>query len=137
MRIINSGKALPWLNYDGTANTAFRAPPQQVGSGLVNAAQVIDQVTSLAYKRFSLNDTDNFQSSQVFTIENTAQVPVVFTFEHSSWAGFEILTDSDPAQPDKTPRIRTREELEPKRFEASVELPESVTLGKYETRQME
>ncbi|CAH0046175.1 unnamed protein product [Clonostachys solani] len=137
MRIINSGKALPWLNYDGTANTAFRAPPQQVGSGLVNAAQVIDQVTSLAYKRFSLNDTDNFQSSQVFTIENTAQVPVVFTFEHSSWAGFEILTDSDLAQPDKTPRIRTREELEPKRFEASVELPKSVTLGKYETRQME
>ncbi|VUC36816.1 unnamed protein product [Clonostachys rosea] len=65
------------------------------------------------------------------------QVPVVFTFEHSSWAGFEILKESDPSQPDKTPRMRTRAELEPARFEASVELPESVTLGKYETKQME
>ncbi|KXH52194.1 subtilase [Colletotrichum nymphaeae SA-01] len=70
MRIISTGASLPWLLYSGEADEAYRAPSQQVGGGLVDAAKVVGYRTSLELTRFGLNDTANFRANRGVLVGN-------------------------------------------------------------------
>ncbi|GKT50493.1 subtilisin NAT [Colletotrichum spaethianum] len=134
MRIISSGASLPWLLYGGGADSAFRAPSQQVGGGLVDAKKVVKYATSLELRRFGLNDTLHFRADQGVAVRNTGKERVKYRFEVESWAGVELLNPYDERDPAETPRIRYRPEIVPANISVDIGLPGEFELGPGEER---
>ncbi|KZL78332.1 serin endopeptidase [Colletotrichum incanum] len=134
MRIISSGASLPWLLYGGSADSAFRAPSQQVGGGLVDAKKVVKYDTSLELRRFGLNDTLHFRADQGISVRNTGKERVKYRFEVESWAGVEMLKAYDGRDPGETPRIRYRPETVPSSILVDVGLPDEFELGPGEAK---
>ncbi|KAK1487245.1 subtilase [Colletotrichum cuscutae] len=134
MRIISTGASLPWLLYSGDADQAYRAPSQQVGGGLVDAAKVAGYRTSLELTRFGLNDTANFRANQGVLVRNGGNQTVRYSFEAERWAGVEMLKAFDGRDPGETPRIKYRAEILPSNISARVTVPEEFVLGPGEER---
>ncbi|KAK1511272.1 subtilase [Colletotrichum costaricense] len=137
MRIISTGASLPWLLYSGDADEAYRAPSQQVGGGLVDAAKVVGYRTSLELTRFGLNDTANFRANQGALVRNGGNETVRYSFEVERWAGVEMLKAFDGRDPGETPRIKYRAEIVPSNISARVTVPEEFVLGPGEERRAE
>ncbi|TFB06704.1 hypothetical protein CCMA1212_000331 [Trichoderma ghanense] len=126
-RIVSSGVSLGWAADD--LNFDFRAPPFQVGTGLVNALKVLDYTTQLSFEPFSLSDSIQFRPRWTANITNTGNRTVVYSFEIEPQAGVEIL---DPHY-----GIKTAYNLEPLHIVPPVKLPEDVALAPGETREVE
>jgi hypothetical protein len=133
VRISSTGASLPWLNYDQTANTTFKAPTHQVGGGLVDARNILNYTTSVQLQRFSLNDTANFRATHSIIILNNGTGTVDYTFEVEPWAGFDML-HTDPNDVDESPRIRYIPEMEGKDFGINVQLPADLKMKPGEFR---
>ncbi|EFQ27279.1 subtilase [Colletotrichum graminicola] len=135
MRIVASGASLPWLPYvEEAAESAFRAPSQQVGGGLIDARKVVGYDTALELRRFGLNDTANFRAGQEMAVRNTGADKVTYSFAVESWAGVEMLKAYDARDPGETPRIRYRPEIVPSNISVDVALPDEFELGPGEER---
>lgn len=126
-RIVSSGTSIGWAA--GDIDSRFRAPPFQVGTGLVNALKVINHVTQLSFEPFSLSDSAQFRPKWSVDISNSGNQTVAYSFELEPQAGVEIL---DPHY-----GIKTAYQLEPIRIVPPVVLPEDIILAPGETRQVE
>ncbi|KAK1248218.1 hypothetical protein MKX08_006438 [Trichoderma sp. CBMAI-0020] len=126
-RIVSSGISIGWTA--DHVDSRFRAPPFQVGTGLVNALKVINHVTQLSFEPFSLSDSVQFRPKWSVDITNSGNQTVSYSFELEPQAGVEIL---DPHY-----GIKTVYQLEPVQIVPPVALPEDVTLAPGETRQVE
>ncbi|KAM0474544.1 hypothetical protein ACHAPX_007488 [Trichoderma viride] len=126
-RIVSSGTSIGWAA--GDVDSRFRAPPFQVGTGLVNALKVINHVTQLSFEPFSLSDSAQFRPKWSVDISNSGNQTVAYSFELEPQAGVEIL---DPHY-----GIKTAYQLEPIRIVPPVVLPEDIILAPGETRQVE
>ncbi|KAL6898828.1 peptidase S8/S53 domain-containing protein [Trichoderma evansii] len=126
-RIVSSGISVSWAADD--VDFHFRAPPFQVGAGLVNALKVINHVTQLSFEPFSLSDSIQFRSKWSADITNTGNQTVAYSFELEPQAGVEIL---DPHY-----GIKTVYQLEPLKIVPPVALPKDITIAPGETRQVE
>ncbi|KAI1372322.1 serine endopeptidase [Hypoxylon crocopeplum] len=107
MRLMASGRAVPW--YDGYTPTdfGFWASPLQVGTGMIDAVKVLDYTTSLSWTKFHLNDTHHFERYHKVDITNTASEPVSYMFELQEAGGFEAWAPLDPTGAiTNTPRFR-------------------------------
>ncbi|TLD16215.1 uncharacterized protein PgNI_00059 [Pyricularia grisea] len=92
-RIISSGETLPWQAMQPQAaptDFGFAAPVAQVGSGLVNATKLLEQVTAVSFDAFALNDTVNFRASQSVEVTNRGAEPLTYTFELQPAGGFNM-----------------------------------------------
>lgn len=139
-RLVASGRSLPY--FDGTSLTDYGlyAPVAQVGTGIVNASDVVlgftttltssTSTSSDAVVRFALNDTRYFNASHAVGITNgAADVSVTYTYGVQAAAGFQTY--------DASGGFVDFYDLVPVVMEASVELPDSVTLGAGETTTVE
>ncbi|KAM6478861.1 subtilisin-like protein [Trichoderma sp. SZMC 28011] len=126
-RIVSSGVSIGWAV--GDTDLKFRAPPFQVGTGLVNAIKVIDYDTQLEFEPFSLSDSIQFRSTWTANVTNSGNQTVIYSFELEPQAGVEIL---DPHY-----GIKTAYKLEPLRIVPPVSLPSDVAVGPGETEQIE
>ncbi|KAJ4417379.1 hypothetical protein N0V85_001888 [Neurospora sp. IMI 360204] len=98
-RIISSGAAVPWQVDNPVGNPidyGFWAPVPQVGTGLVNAAKVLDYTTSLTWEKFHLNDTANFQAHHSVTITNNGPKSATYSFALQPAGAFNAHSDYDP-----------------------------------------
>ncbi|KAL7790302.1 peptidase S8/S53 domain-containing protein [Trichoderma ceciliae] len=126
-RIVSSGISIGWAA--DNINLDFRAPPFQVGTGLVNAPKVVNYDTQLAFEPFSLSDLIQFRSGWTTNVTNTGNQTVVYSFELEPQAGVEIL---DPHY-----GIKTVYQLEPLRIVPVVALPKDIVVTPGETLQVE
>ncbi|KAL7932468.1 subtilisin-like protein [Trichoderma chlorosporum] len=126
-RIVSSGVSIGWAA--GDINLEFRAPPFQVGTGLVNALKVVLYNTQLEFEPFSLSDSIQFRSRWAANITNPGSEPVSYSFELEPQAGVEIL---DPHY-----GIKTAYKLEPLRIEPAVSFPSDVVVAPGETERVE
>ncbi|KAL7781385.1 subtilisin-like protein [Trichoderma afarasin] len=126
-RIVSSGVSIGWAV--GDTDLKFRAPPFQVGTGLVNALKVIDYDTQLEFEPFSLSDSIQFRPTWTANVTNSGNQTVVYSFELEPQAGVEIL---DPHY-----GIKTAYKLEPLRIVPPVSLPGDVVVAPGETEQVE
>ncbi|KAL7951248.1 peptidase S8/S53 domain-containing protein [Trichoderma barbatum] len=126
-RIVSSGVSIGWAVDD--VDLEFRAPPFQVGTGLVNALKVLGYDTQLAFEPFSLSDSIQFRPRWTANITNSGNQTVVYAFEIEPQAGVEIL---DPHY-----GIKTAYKLEPLRIVPPVSLPSDVAVASGETEQVE
>ncbi|KAI9148490.1 Minor extracellular protease vpr [Paramyrothecium foliicola] len=96
MRILSSGRALPWD--DGwERNTTYDAfaPVLQVGTGLINATKVIKYTTQLSFAKFALNDTRHFSRYQKVDITNNGDSDVLYKFSQEDFGGLNTAIN-DP-----------------------------------------
>lgn len=126
-RVISSGISIGWAADD--VDSRFRAPPFQVGTGLVNALKVINHVTQLSFESFSLSDSIQFRSTWSVDITNSGNQTVAYSFELEPQAGVEIL---DPHY-----GIKTIYQIEPLQIVPPVVLPKDIMIASGETRQVE
>ncbi|KAJ0158061.1 Minor extracellular protease vpr [Colletotrichum tanaceti] len=98
-RIISSGRALHWSDFDGTAEdyktaTGHRhlAPPIQVGNGLVDAWKVLYSDTQLEFKNIELNDTRYFSALHSITVINNGKSDISYTIVNRPSAGINALS---------------------------------------------
>ncbi|KAH6606197.1 hypothetical protein Trco_005350 [Trichoderma cornu-damae] len=126
-RIVSSGISIGWAA--DNIDLRFRAPPFQVGAGLVNALKVIDYDTQLSFEPFSLLDSIQFRSTWTANVTNSGNRTVIYSFELEPQAGVEIL---DPHY-----GIKTAYQLEPVRIVPPVVLPKNVAVAPGETRKVE
>jgi hypothetical protein len=126
-RIVSSGISISWAA--DNIDFRFRAPPFQVGTGLVNALKVINHDTQLSFEPFSLSDSIQFRSRWTANVTNSGNQTVIYSFELEPQAGVEIL---DPHY-----GIKTVYQLEPLRIVPVVALPTDIMLSPGETRQVE
>lgn len=88
--IITSGTSLPWSN--GSLNSfGFTAPVAQVGTGSINAFEVVNYTTDLDISKIELNDTANFVQCHEVTITNNGASTVIYNFAVQDAAGIEAL----------------------------------------------
>lgn len=128
MRIISSGQSLPYFDGDTLTNYGMYAPVAQVGTGMINASNVLDFTTSLSYAKFALNDTRYFNASQSVAITNGGDLDVTYTYGVQGAAGFETYTSGE---------FVDFFELAPTIMDPDVEVPDSITLGAGETTTFE
>lgn len=119
MRIITSGQSLDHFDGSTLTNYGKYASVAQVGTGIVNASNVIDFTTSLSYAKFALNDTRHFNASHLVDITNRADHEVTYTYEVQGAAGFETYVDGE---------FVDFFDLSPIVMDVDVELPDPVTL---------
>lgn len=130
MRIIASGTSIDWVGFSGDGDGAFKASPYQVGSGLVNALNVVDSDVSFDLQRFALNDTRRTRRHQDLTIRNDGDTKLTFTFDLEAAAGYELLQDYYGIDfTTEFPRIKAWRELTPIKAEASMQGPKAFELG--------
>lgn len=126
-RIVSSGISIAWAA--DKIDLDFRAPPFQVGTGLVNALKVINYDTQLSFEPISLSDSVQFRSTWTANITNSGNRSIVYSFALEPQAGVEIL---DPHY-----GIKTIYQLEPTRIIPGFSLPKDVTVTPGQTRQVE
>ncbi|XXH05376.1 hypothetical protein Hte_011802 [Hypoxylon texense] len=95
MRLMASGRAVPWYDGYSTTDFGFWASPLQVGAGLIDAVKVLNYTTSLSWAKFQLNDTHHFERWHKVDIKNTASVPVSYKFDLQEAGGFEAWAPLD------------------------------------------
>jgi subtilisin family serine protease len=133
-RIISSGESLPWIDADGVRSPLdWRAPPAQVGSGLVDAWKVLQYTSHLDFDKIALNDTRNFKSNHPVSVFNGGDEPATYNFEIENSAGLELLGWLDGWR-GRTRRVRNTTELQPVELVPRIMLPRSFTLGPGESR---
>ncbi|KAH6688448.1 subtilase [Plectosphaerella plurivora] len=134
-RIISSGESLPWTDSEGvrSSDPSWRAPPAQVGGGLVNAWKVLEYTSHLEFDTIVLNDTRNFNPAHDISVFNEGNETVTYTFEVENWAGLEMLGWVDGWR-GWTRRIRNTSSLYPVKLEPGVVVPDSFTLGPGESK---
>lgn len=128
MRIIASGQSLDYFDGSTLTNYGMYAPVAQVGTGMVNASNVLGFTTALSYGKFALNDTRYFNSSQSVDIKNGADASVTYTYGVQGAAGFETYVSGT---------FVDFFDLSPTEMDVSVELPDPITLGAGETASVE
>lgn len=126
-RIISSGRSVAWA-VEGKLRDQ-RAPPFQVGTGLVNASKVLEFGTHLSFDAFSLLDTETFKSRWTANITNRGNQTVTYTFVVEPQAGVQILEGSYG--------IKSFFQLEPVRVVPSVVLPTSCVIKSGVTQEVE
>lgn len=124
MRIIASGQSLAYFDGTSLTNYGMYAPVAQVGTGIINASNVLDFTTSLSYGKFALNDTRHFNSSHSVDITNGAEESVTYTYGVQAAAGLETYISGE---------FVDLFGLSPTVMDPSVALPDSITLGSGET----
>ncbi|KXJ87242.1 subtilase [Microdochium bolleyi] len=135
MRIVASGNSLDSAVGSGPVNKDFRAPPFQVGTGLVNAVCVLDSAVSFGLVRFALNDTANLQAQQELTLHNDGNTPLKLTFDIENAAGYEMLfAGGTNESPDEAPRMKASQELVPIKADAGMSIPGELELGPGESQ---
>nr|XP_036576684.1 subtilisin-like protease [Colletotrichum truncatum]KAF6783459.1 subtilisin-like protease [Colletotrichum truncatum] len=77
-RIISSGKPVAWQVGEEDANPARHAPVFQVGTGLVNAIDVLNTKTQVEGEKMNLNDTTHFNAEHSLTIINRDNVTITY-----------------------------------------------------------
>ncbi|KAK3345545.1 peptidase S8/S53 domain-containing protein [Neurospora tetraspora] len=126
-RIISSGAAVPWQVDNPVGNPidyGFWAPVPQVGTGLVNAAKVLDYTTSLTWEKFHLNDTANFQAHHSVTITNNGPKSATYSFALQPAGAFNAQSDYDPEY------LSTfTDYISPYPLVPRVQLPQNVTIA--------
>ncbi|OBS22133.1 hypothetical protein FPOA_08469 [Fusarium poae] len=125
-RIASSGKSLPFMN--SHLNRKFKAPPFQVGTGLVDAIKVLNYDTQLEYEPFALKDTVLFKPRWRFNITNTGGRVHQYTFKLEPQAGFNIY--------DANYGVSLLYGIEPKNIAPPVRLPHTVFIAPGETREL-
>ncbi|KAM0348386.1 hypothetical protein ACHAPU_004356 [Fusarium lateritium] len=125
-RIASSGTSLPFMNNHFLYN--YKAPPFQVGTGLVDAWKVLNYDTQLEYEPFALKDTELFEPRWSFNITNTGEMAHRYTFKLEPQAGFNIY-DSDDG-------VALLYAVEPKNIVPPVRLPHTVFIEPGETREL-
>lgn len=133
-RIISSGGSLPWIDSDGVRSPlGWKAPPAQVGSGLVDAWKVLQYTSHLNFDKVVLNDTRHFRPSHPVSIFNGGNESATYTFAVENAAGLELLGWLDGWR-GRTKRVRNTTQLQPVELIPQVVLPETFTLGPRESR---
>lgn len=125
-RIASSGTSLPFVG--NRLIRRFKAPPFQVGTGLVNAVKVLSYDTQLEYEPFALRDTELFKPRWRFNITNTGGRAQKYTFKLEPQAGFDIF--------DASYGISLLYGIEPKNIVPPVRLPHTVFIEPGETREL-
>ncbi|KAF5022434.1 hypothetical protein F66182_5519 [Fusarium sp. NRRL 66182] len=125
-RIASSGKSLPFVN--NRLIRKYKAPPFQVGTGLVDAWKVLNYDTQLEYEPFALRDTELFKPLWSFNITNTGRRRHKYTFKLEPQAGFNIY--------DKDYGVSLLYAIEPRNIVPPVSLPHRVFVEPGETREL-
>lgn len=133
MRIIASGQSLTYFDGSSLTDYGMYASAAQVGTGMINATNVLGFTTSLSIARFALNDTQNFAGSQSVDITNGAAEDVTYAFDVQAAAGLETWLPASSGEAG-APRPLDFFELVPTEMKPSVSLPAGVTLAAGETR---
>lgn len=128
MRIITSGQSLDYFDGTSLTNYGMYAPAAQIGTGIVNATNVLDFTTSLSYAKFALNDTRYFNASHSVDIMNGADGSVTYIYGVQDAAGIDTYISGD---------FVDIFGLSPLVMDPSVELPDSITLEAGETATVE
>ncbi|KAF5673203.1 putative subtilisin-like serine protease [Fusarium heterosporum] len=125
-RIASSGTSLPFMNNRFLYN--YKAPPFQVGTGLVDAWKVLNYDTQLEYEPFALKDTELFEPRWSFNITNTGEMTHRYYFKLEAQAGFNIYDGDDG--------VTLLYAVEPKNIVPPVRLPHTVFIEPGETREL-
>lgn len=128
MRILASGQSLAYFDGTSLTNYGMYAPVAQVGTGMVNASNVLSFTTSLSYAKFALNDTRHFNASHAVDITNGAGELVAYTYGVQAAAGVETYNAGE---------FVDFFGLSPMVMNSRVALPGSITLGAGETATVE
>jgi subtilisin family serine protease len=88
-RIMSSGRSVGWSA--DRIRLDKKAPPFQVGTGLVDAVKVLRYDTQLEYEPFALLDTELFSPDWSADITNNGDKPVTYTFEIEPQGGLNML----------------------------------------------
>lgn len=134
MRIISSGQSLDYFDGTTLTNYGMYASVAQVGTGIVNASNVLGFNTSLSYAKFALNDTRYFNASHSVDITNGADEKVTYTYGVQDAAGVETWLPTNSSGDGTTATFADFLDLVPTEMKPSVTLPKAVTLEAGETR---
>lgn len=123
-RIVASGKTVAWSAAYTYLN--HTAPPFQVGTGLVDAAKVLNYNTQLTFEPFALLDTEMFRPSWSAEITNYGNSTVNYTFALEPAPGIDILANYGG--------IKSLFDMFPTHVVPKVHLPPTITVNPGETR---
>ncbi|KEY66377.1 hypothetical protein S7711_05810 [Stachybotrys chartarum IBT 7711] len=125
MRLMASGKAVPWSDGYTVDDYGSLASLLQVGTGLVDALKVLDYTTSLSWAKFNLNDTHFFSRYHEVDITNNGDEPVSYRFSIQDAGGFEAWAPYSETL-FNTPRLKMNrpEELTPVEMVPDVSFPQ-------------
>lgn len=79
--VSSTAKAVSWNDATGAIHEL--APVAQQGPGLVQAYDAAYSTTLLDVRSLAFNDSDHFQSSMTFTIENTGSDTITYKISHT------------------------------------------------------
>jgi subtilisin family serine protease len=137
-RIMATAQSAPWVDdFTAETNADFRAPPVQVGAGLLNAQRVLDTKTIFGFegRKFELNDTAHYLGTHSVEITNSGDKDVTYTFSLESAAGFDSWEPNAPGQPPAFGKdsFKGYYEFEPTEMVPEVAMPDEITLSPGET----
>ncbi|KAL2201793.1 serine endopeptidase [Sarocladium strictum] len=137
-RIMATAQSAPWVDdFTAETNADFRAPPVQVGAGLLNAQRVLGTKTIFGFegRKFELNDTAHYQGTHSVEITNSGDKDVTYTFSLESAAGFDSWEPNAPGQPPAFGKdsFKGYYEYEPTEMVPEVAMPDEITLSPGET----
>jgi subtilisin family serine protease len=89
-QVISSGKTLSYASFLQSF-PEFNASVDQIGTGLIRADKILTYKTTLAFEKFSLNDTDHFNPQHSVGITNNGDTPITYTFSLQPAGGYEAL----------------------------------------------
>jgi subtilisin family serine protease len=114
-KVISSGKSLPYLSII-TSFPEFDASVDQIGTGLIQADKILTYNTTLAFEKFSLNDTNHFSPQHLVNITNNGDTAVTYTFSLQPAGGYEALHEPNGG-------IFALDEFQPLNITPSVRFP--------------
>jgi subtilisin family serine protease len=91
-KVISSGESLPYSSI-GLIFPEFDASVDQIGTGLIQADRILTYNTTLAFEKFSLNDTNHFSPQHSVNITNNGDAAVTYTFSLQPAGGYEALRE--------------------------------------------
>lgn len=89
--VSSTAKAVSWN--DATGAIRELAPVAQQGPGLVQAYDAAYTTTFLDVASLAFNDSDHFQGSMTFTIENAGSDTITYMIGHTPATSMYVLTD--------------------------------------------
>ncbi|POS73432.1 minor extracellular protease vpr [Diaporthe helianthi] len=123
-RITTTGRAVPWADWTTSAKDyGFWAPTVQVGSGLVDAAAVLNYTTELSFdgRKFEMNDTANFVGTHSVDVFNNGKEAVTYKFTLQGAGGFESWKP-------ESPNLKRYDEIVLVKYDPIVDLPGDLTV---------
>ncbi|KAG8167851.1 hypothetical protein KVR01_003540 [Diaporthe batatas] len=123
-RITATGRSVPWADWTTSAKDyGFWAPTVQIGSGLVDAAAVLNYTTELSFdgRKFEMNDTANFVGTHTVDVFNNGKEAVTYKFTLQGAGGFEAW---DP----DLPEVNQYGDIVLVEFDPTVDLPGDLTV---------